>query len=95
MAALRRPSANPKCRPHSRGVKTFVIRLHEDIAGSDRTGADISCLRGVVDEVATGLRARFRNELELVAALMAAMGAGPHGPAWDDGDRAPGEPAPD
>jgi hypothetical protein len=55
-------------------VKTFVVRIHQD-DGSDQAGADTPRLRGVVDEVATGLRATFRSELELVAALKAAMGS--------------------
>jgi hypothetical protein len=55
-------------------VKTFVVRIHED-DGSGSAGADMPRLRGVVNEVATGLRATFRDELELVAALKAAMGS--------------------
>jgi hypothetical protein len=78
-------------------VKTFVVRLHED-ADSDPVGADISRLCGVIDQVATGLRATFRSEGELVAALKAAMGTDPPGatgPPRDGGDRAPGGAAPD
>jgi hypothetical protein len=75
-------------------VKTFVVRLHED-AGDDPADADSPRLRGVVDEVATGLRATFRSELELVAALKAAMDTDPPGPSQDGGDRVPGGSAPD
>lgn len=59
-------------------MKTFVVRVFEDV-GSDSASADTPRLRGVVDEVATGLRATFRSELELVAALKAAMGTEPPG----------------
>lgn len=70
-------------------MKTFVVRLHEvagDQAGGDRVsggpaggtaGADSPRLRGVVDEVATGLRTTFRSELELITALKAAMDTAP------------------
>jgi hypothetical protein len=75
-------------------VKTFVVRLHEDV-GSDPAGADTPRLRGVVAEVVTGLSATFHNELELVAALKAAMDTDPSGPSQDGGDRAPGGSAPD
>ena len=79
-------------------MKTFVVRLHED-AGSDPAGADVQRLCGVVDEVATGLRATFRSEGELVAALKAAvMGTDPPGatgPSRDGGDRVPGGTAAD
>ena len=77
-------------------MKTFVVRLHED-AGSDPAGAGIPRLCGVVDEVATGLRATFRSEGELVAALKAAvMGTDPPGATGPSRDgRAPGGSAPD
>jgi len=75
-------------------VRTFIIRLQEDTGDSGRTSAAGPHLRGFVDEVATGLRATFRNDHELVTALAAAVGAGPPGPAWG-GDRSPGEPPPD
>ena len=79
-------------------MKTFVVRLHED-AGSDPAGADVQRLCGVVDEVATGLRATFRSEGELVAALKAAvMGTDPPGatgPSRDGGDRVSGGTAAD
>ena len=75
-------------------MRTFIIRLQEDTGDSGRTGADASRLRGVVDEVATGLRATFRNDQELVTALVAAVGGGPPGPPWG-GDRLPGESSPD
>ena len=66
-------------------MRTFIIRLQEDTA---RSGASAPRLCGVVDEVATGLRARFRSDSELVAALMAAAGGGPPGPLWGHDDRA-------
>ena len=75
-------------------MKTFVVRLHED-AGGDPAGADSPCLRGVVDEVATGLRATFRSELELVAVLKAAIDTDQPGPSWNGGGPAPGGSAPD
>jgi len=71
------------------------VRLQEDPGGSGRTDATARRLRGVLDEVATGLRATFRNDQELVTALLAAMGADPPGPPWDGGDRSPGESASD
>jgi hypothetical protein len=75
-------------------VKTFVVRLHED-AGSSPASADVPRLCGVLEQVATGLRATFRDELELVAALKAAMGADPPGSSPDVGDSAPGGATPD
>lgn len=63
-------------------MRTFIIRLHEDTGDSGRTSAAGPRLRGVVDEVATGLRATFRNDHELVTALAAAVAAGPPGPPW-------------
>jgi len=76
-------------------VRTFIVRLQEDAGGSGRTDASTRRLRGVVDEVATGLRATFRNDQELVTALLAAMGTDPPGSPWSGGDRSPGEPASD
>jgi len=78
-------------------VKTFLVRLHED-ADSKPAAADIPRLCGVIDEVATGLRATFRSERELVAALKAHMGTDPPGatgPSRDGGARAPGGSASD
>jgi len=75
-------------------VRTFIIRLQEDTGDSGRTGPVGRRLRGVVEEVATGLRATFRNDQELVTALVAAAGGGPPGPPWG-GDRLPGEHPPD
>jgi hypothetical protein len=51
-------------------VRTFVVRLHEDSGG--REGRDVATaqLRGVVDDVGTGLRSTFRNDQELLAALL-------------------------
>jgi hypothetical protein len=76
-------------------VRTFIIRLQEDPAGSGRTAAVRPWLRGVVDEVATGMRATFRNDRELVTALISAMGAGRSGPSWNGDDLVPGKPVPD
>lgn len=73
-------------------MRTFIVRLQEDAGGSG-TGATTLRLRGVVDDVATGLRATFRNDQELVTALMAAVGADPPSPPWSGGDRSPGEPS--
>ena len=75
-------------------MRTFIVRLREDPGGTDR-GAAAPRLRGVVDEVATGLRATFRDERELVTALIGAVGVGPPGPPWDGASRAPGEPPPE
>jgi hypothetical protein len=69
------------------------VRLQEDAAGGSATGADARRLRGVVDEVATGLRATFRTDQELVTALLAAVGGDPQGPSWGEGDRAPRVPS--
>ena len=56
-------------------MRTFIVRLQEDGGGSDRAGAAAARLRGVVDEVATGLRATFRDQQELVNALLTAVAA--------------------
>ena len=68
-------------------MKTFIVRVQEDAGGSgaggsDRGGTATPRLRGVVDEVSTGLRATFRNDQELVTALLAALGGDPPGPSW-------------
>jgi hypothetical protein len=84
-------------------VRTFIVRLHEHPGGStrvfhdgrgssDRSGAAGPWLRGVVDDVATGLRVTFRNDRELVTALMAAVGADPPGPPREAASHAPPEP---
>jgi hypothetical protein len=84
-------------------VRTFIVRLHEDPGGSTRpvheapgsshrAGAAGPRLRGVVDEVATGLRVTFRNDRELVTALMAAVGADPPGPPLGADSQTPPEP---
>jgi hypothetical protein len=67
-------------------VRTFIVRIQEDAEGSGRPDATALRLRGVVDEVATGLRATFRNDSELVAALLAAVRAGPPSARWDSAD---------
>jgi hypothetical protein len=69
-------------------VRTFIVRLQEDASGGT-TGAAAPRLRGVVDEVATGLRVTFRNDQELVTALVAAVLADPPGPPWGAADRTP------
>jgi hypothetical protein len=67
-------------------VRTFIVRLQE--AGASTGAAQPAPrLRGVVDEVATGLRATFRNEQELVTALAAAVADRP-GPPWTGEQRA-------
>jgi hypothetical protein len=73
-------------------VRTFIVRLQEDTGDSGHASTAATRLRGVVDEVATGLRATFRNDQELVTALVAAVGDGPPGPVWG-GDRPPDEPS--
>jgi hypothetical protein len=62
-------------------VRTFIIRLQEDATGSGQQAAAPPRLRGVVDEVATGMRATFRDDGELVTALISAMGAARPGPS--------------
>ena len=76
-------------------MRTFIIRLQEDATGSGPAAAATPRLRGVVDEVATGLRATFRNDGELVTALISAMGAGRPGLPWGGDDRVPRQPLPD
>jgi hypothetical protein len=76
-------------------VRTFIIRLQEDPAGSGRTAAASPRLRGVVDEVATGMRTTFRDDRELVTALMSAICAARPGPSWGGADRVPRTPLPD
>ncbi len=76
-------------------MRTFIIRLQEDPTGSGRIPAASPRLRGVVDEVATGMRATFRNDRELLTALISAMGAGQPGPCWGGDDRVPRKPLPD
>jgi hypothetical protein len=68
-------------------VRTFIVRLQEDVGGSDRGGAaPTPRLRGVVDEVATGLRATFRDQQELVSALMTAVSGDRPGRSDDAND---------
>jgi hypothetical protein len=61
-------------------VRTFIVRLQEDAGGSGRAEAATPRLCGFIDEVTSGLRATFRNEQELLAALMAAVSVDPPGP---------------
>jgi hypothetical protein len=70
-------------------VRTFIVRVREAGDGGDREGVAIPRLRGVVDEVTTGLRATFRDAQELVTALMAATAADRPGPSDDAGRAAP------
>lgn len=60
-------------------MRTFIVRLLQD--ASSGPGPAGPRLRGVVDEVATGLRTTFRDDTELVTALTTALGAEPSGPA--------------
>ena len=66
-------------------MRTFIVRLQEDAGGGRQPGAAAPRLRGVVDEVATGLRATFRNDSELLTALSAAMAADAAPPAAGPG----------
>jgi hypothetical protein len=75
-------------------VRTFIVRL-QDASGSGRPGAVGPRLRGVVDEVATGMRTTFRDDRELVTALTTALGAARAGLSSSAGDRAAGEPSSD
>ena len=63
-------------------MRTFIVRLLEDATASGQRGAAAPALRGFVDEVTSGLRAPFRNEQELVAALLTAVAVDPPGPPW-------------
>jgi hypothetical protein len=66
-------------------VRTFIVRLRVDAGGR---GGAATALRGVVDDVATGLRATFADSSELVTVLVAAAGGGPFGPPWPEGESA-------
>jgi hypothetical protein len=73
-------------------VRTFIVRLLQDGNGSGRPAAAVPPLRGVVDEVATGMRTTFRDDQELVMALRTALGSGPSGePSSDTPDSMSGE----
>jgi hypothetical protein len=74
-------------------VRTFIVRLLQDASGGP--GAARPRLRGVVDEVATGMRTTFRDDQELVTALTTALGAASSGRPPAGGDRAAGDPSPD
>jgi len=69
-------------------VRTFIVRVREARDGGDWGGAANPRLRGVVDEVATGLRATFRDAQELIAALMTASAVHHGAPSEDRGDGA-------
>jgi hypothetical protein len=75
-------------------VRTFIVRLQEEAGASTGTARAEPRLRGVVDEVATGMRATFRNERELVTALTAAVAYRP-GPPWTGEQRATHRPSSD
>ena len=47
-------------------METFVIRLYSE---RHADGAGARCLRGVVEEISTGLRVTFRGSAELLAIL--------------------------
>jgi hypothetical protein len=70
-------------------VRTFIVRVHEAGGGGDREGATTPGLRGVVDEVATGLRATFRDAQELITALLTAAAANRLAPSENGATRAP------
>ena len=76
-------------------VRTFIIRLLDEAGGSGRGETTAAGLRGFVDEVTSGLRARFRNEQELVAALHTAVTVDPPGPPWSGEHRIGPGPSPD
>lgn len=54
-------------------MRTFIVRLVHNPGGTSQAGACRPPLRGLVDEVGTGLRTTFRDDQELVAALSAAL----------------------
>jgi hypothetical protein len=56
-------------------VRTFIVRLQHDGGGGDRHDAELPRLRGVMEEVATGLRVTFRSDAELLTALTTALAA--------------------
>jgi hypothetical protein len=77
-------------------VRTFIVRLQEDATSSHRASTAAPRLCGVVDEVSTGTSATFRNDRELIATLVAAIGAHAQEPLGSAGHRGvQGEPAPD
>jgi hypothetical protein len=82
-------------------VRTFIVRLLGEPGGGGQRGPAAPRLRGVVDEVASGLRTTFGTGQELLAALTAAAAepeaprGGQNGtarePASDYPDRSLGE----
>jgi hypothetical protein len=56
-------------------VRTFIVRLQHDDGGGDRHDTELPQLRGVMEEVATGLRVTFRSDAELLTALTTALAA--------------------
>jgi len=58
-------------------VRTFIVRLVTEASSGSPGGPGDPRLRGVVDEVATGMRTTFRDDQELVAALASALAARP------------------
>jgi hypothetical protein len=69
-------------------VRTFIVRLHPGAGPGDRVVTAGPGLHGVVDEVASGLRATFTSGQELLAALVSAVAADSPGPPWGGEDRA-------
>jgi hypothetical protein len=58
-------------------MDTFVVRVHR--SGQDRSPAD-GCLRGVVEEISSGLQATFRDTTELLSILRRGEAVDPHAP---------------
>ncbi len=76
-------------------MRTFIVRLQEEAGGSDRMSTTTLRLRGVVDDVATGTLTTFRNDQELVTALLIAVGASSPSPTPAGTDRTPRGPSSD
>ena len=68
-------------------MRTFIVRVRE-ARGGDDWGGTTPRLRGVVDEVATGLRVTFRDAQELITALLTAAAADRRAPTEDEDNRA-------
>jgi hypothetical protein len=56
-------------------MDTFVVRVYR--SGQD-SGPDDDCLRGVVEEISTGLHATFRDAGELLSILHRRDAVRPH-----------------
>jgi hypothetical protein len=70
-------------------MRTFIVRVMQHATGRGRAGAGRPQLCGVVDDVGTGLRATFRNDSELIAALVAAVQAPSPAPAGQPAEGPP------